>query len=471
MSKLYLICDKILNNDKIYNNIISNYLTDREKRHLTLYFITQKSDIHFFMDHINIPSIQISNLLLDKNIYNELYIKIKKILNGLKKFILLYKFKYKKQTIFTDLYLKPLSEYKKQHKIKLLIDDVVYEFVLSDLKKIWIKKIKTSEEMFINPTNLKNPYTNIYIKPHNLYNIYFKMYFSNQCIPIILKLLFECEMSVQNLSILYYPILKEYAIENFIINGHVLDLYDETINMFYEYIEIPNRIYLSTYTPYSVKKKIVRNVKKFLTLYLFAKYSNNNIVKTSSDSKLKDKLNEYISMYPNLRLNAMECIYIYRRPYNRQSSISNEEVDVETLTNDLIQNSIEIMTRQVLEEIQISNDNNIQTQRPRHPPPPPPPQSIEQPSPQIPPSIQQRPPPPPPTISPITEQQPSTETTQNTTPNTTTNTTTTMTRNRNRMLFQNNPFRSRNEIPRTPPTMNFTLFNRRGGRNTRRNNI
>ena len=439
MSKLYLICDKIFKNDTIYDSIIDNDLTDREKRHLTLYFITHKSDIHFFMDHINIPSIQISNLLLDKNIYNELYIKIKKTINGLKKFILLYKFKYKKQTIFTDLYLKPLSEYKKQQKIKLLIDDVVYEFVLSDLKKIWVKKVKTSEEMFITPTNLKNPYTNIYIKPHNLYNIYFNLYFSNQCIPIILKLLFECEMSVQALSVLYYPILKEYAIENFIINGHVLDLYDEIINMFYEYIEIPHRIYLSTYTPYSVKKKIVRNVKKFLTLYLFAKYSNNNIVKTSSDSKLKDKLNEYISTYPNLRLNAMECIYIYRRPHNTQTSISNEDVDVETLTNDLIQNSIEIMTRQVLEEIQLSNDNNIQTQRPRQPPPP--------------------------TISPITDPQTSVEITSNTPHNTRATTP-----NRNRMLFQNNPFRSRNEIPRTPPTMNFTLFNRRGRRNTRRNN-
>ena len=218
--------------------------------------------------------------------------------------------KYKINKITTDLYLNPLSKYKESQKISLLIDGIVYNFTLNDLKKIWVKKLKSSENLFISPTNLINPYTNVLIKTHNLYNIYFKLYFTNQTVPTIIYLLFKCDMNVAKLSILHYPILKGYAIEHFIIHGNVYDLYDETINMLTEYLDDDKRIYLSTHTPNSVRIKIVNTLRKYLMLYLFARYSSNSLVKSSSDGKLSTHLNQYVSDNPYLNLNNNERLLI-----------------------------------------------------------------------------------------------------------------------------------------------------------------
>ena len=93
--------------------------------------------------------------------------------------------------------------------------------------------------------------------------------------------------------------------------------------MFIEYVREENQLFLSNYAPLSVKRKIIRNVKEFLSLYLFAKYSSNIIIKNSSDKKLKKSLNEYIELYPNLSLNTVDRIYLIR-PEIIYSNSSNQ---------------------------------------------------------------------------------------------------------------------------------------------------
>ena len=440
MSQLYQISEKIIENKKITNTFFETNVSQETLNRLSIYFITKKSDVEFFYTRLhnnNIPNISIYNLT--KEDYINFYVYIKKIKSSINKIIQLYKFKYKKQKITTDLYLNPLSNYKDEKKIKLLIDNIIYEFVLSDLKKLWVKKLKQVEGLFIYPDNLKNPYTNMYIKKHNLYNIYFKLFFNNSCIPIILKLLFECDMECSILSVLHFPLLKSYAIDNYIINSSINTLFDEINEMFLEYLDNNKVIILSLYTPYKIKKKLVKNLRKYLSLYFFAKYSSNTIVKHSSDKRLKVYLNDYIDTFPNLELLLHEQIYITKQI----TSISDETIDItnriiERLTNELglptTTTTTTTTTTAPATTTITTNDNppRLLQSRPVLPPPPPP----------------STPPPPPP---PSTIQR-----TQN-------NTNTTSTRSTIRNMFSlRRGFQPRSEIPRTPPpNLNVSIRNRR----------
>ena len=297
---------------------------------------------------------------IKKEDFIDFYVIVKKIINSLKKFINICKFKLKKNKITTDLYLRPLSEYKECDKIKLLIDNTIYEFALNNIKRLWVKKLKFSDGLFIAPDNLKNPYTNVYIKPHNLYNIYFKLRYNNKHIPSILTLLFECDMNCTKLSVLHYPIIKGYAIENFIVKGSISDLYNETVFMTLEYLTEENMLYLphDTHVPHAIKKKIVNNLRKYITLYLFSKYSSNTIIRSSSDEKLKKLLNEYIAKNPNIELTESEKVYIHRVPeYSSYGYGLIDEIDVSS--NDTLTNS-------ELPDTDLSNESTVNTNNSRN---------------------------------------------------------------------------------------------------------
>ncbi len=423
MSQLYWIGEKIIENKNIITTFFNKEVNQETLNRLSIYYITRKSDIEFFYSRLyenTIPSINIYNL--NKEDYINFYIYIKKIKYSINKFIRLFKFKYKKQKISTDLYLNPLSDYKEEQKIKLLIDNIIYEFALSDLKKLWVKKLKHTDGMFIYPDNLKNPYTNIHIKKHNLYNIYFKLFFTNAYIPIVLKLIFECDMNCSVLSVLHYPLLKSYAIDNYIINSSINALYEDINEMFLEYLDNDKMVIISNYTPYRVKKILVKNLRKYLSLYYFAKYSSNAIVKNSSDKRLKVYINDYLKNYPNLELPFEDQIYI--RKQREIISVSNETIDI---TNRIIE--------RLSNELNISNTTytppDLIQSRPSLPPPPPPPNN---------------PPPQPVTME---RRRPERSRRQNN------RETTSNTRNNIRNMFSlHRGFRPRNEIPRTPPNLN-----------------
>jgi hypothetical protein len=426
MSQLYQISEKIIENKKIINTIFKTEVLQETLNRLSIYFITNKSDIEFFYTRLhnnNIPDISIHKLT--KEDYINFYLYVKKIKSSVNKIIQLYKFKFKKQKITTDLYLNPLSNYKDEKKIKLLIDNIIYEFVLSDLKKLWVKKLKQVEGLFIYPDNLKNPYTNIHIKKHNLYNIYFKLFFNNNCIPIVLKLLFECDMNCSVLSVLHFPLLKSYAIDNYIIHSSINTLFDEINEMFLEYIDNNKVIILSAYTPYKIKKKLVTNLRKYLSLYFFAKYSSNTIVKQSYDKRLKVYLNDYIDIFPNLELLLHEQIYITKQI----TPVSDDTIDITNRILERLSNELGIPTT-------TTTTTTTTTLATSEPPPR---------------LIQTRPTLPPPPSTPP----PSIQTTRNN------NTNTQSTRSTIRNVFSlRQGFRPRTEIPRTPPNFNLSFINR-----------
>ena len=72
----------------------------------------------------------------------------------------------------TDLYFNPLNKYPKNQLVKLIINNTIYNFRISNLINMWLDSLTKQENLFCKPIELKNPYTNLPFNKHNLYNIF-----------------------------------------------------------------------------------------------------------------------------------------------------------------------------------------------------------------------------------------------------------------------------------------------------------
>jgi len=214
---------------------------------------------------------------------------------------ILYKKKIKKliNAIETDLYFNQLSSYPPYQTISLVChENVIYQFRLSDLINMWLKSLNHSENLFCKPHILKNPYTNLPFCPTNLYNIYIGIQNSKYHIPHLIHLFIQNYCNIDKFMVNAYTILKDTAIDNYIKNGHTIELMESVNNMMHEFKKTVDYIYFPENLSYIRKKRVVKLLKYILKNYIYGTFGCNPLKKREAYSTTKTDLKSFFENNP-----------------------------------------------------------------------------------------------------------------------------------------------------------------------------
>lgn len=228
-----------------------------------------KSRIMFFNDQIN--NVLITNYCEE---FKYLFNKIQRIYYVLVRFVNICKYKKAKIIVDMDLQLNEIKE-KEIGVLSILHNGKKYLFKSYELVKHINMCLTNSPNFFASPLQIKNPYNGIPFNKSTLYNIYFYIkYNTNMQIELFHKFF------INNFNILLFgienePIIREYAIKNYINNStndilksHILNMLDD----YNFYCPLTNKIEIDNHFP---NNKLIKILKPYLKLYLYSLYSLN----------------------------------------------------------------------------------------------------------------------------------------------------------------------------------------------------
>ena len=276
----------------------------------------------------------------DSNVVLESYIKSKKIKNTLDRFVKKYKkYKYKKYEIETDLRFIPFEKYDKCEIIHIIENKTVYSFRILDLIHLLKVSLYNNENMFSIPLKLKNPYTNIYFKKYNLYNILIAFNKTKYILPEIVLKYYRSNFDFLYFKLAAYPILQENAIEDYIKNGYIGELYDYILTLCHYFRKETNYILVKTRLSLFRKSMMISIFKKTLQYYLKKKYLCNPLKKDFFENKslreLKNVIEEYGDGENFIKLNKLQSIR-----YEASSLISDLNSVNESFNSNVLRDAI-----------------------------------------------------------------------------------------------------------------------------------
>ena len=211
-----------------------------------------------------------------------------------------YLYKLNKSNVFTnDLSFEDLTLVNEKFKVMIHCQNLNYYFRTSDIVNIITKSILTCPEMFVEPSDIKNPWTNLPFSKSNLYNIYFQLKRRN-----ITLLLFDCyfktnfilkDFSTQFEPLIMDEYLKTYINElsvhkRFVLINELLTKYKRTNKI------LRNFRILRQHS----KNVIVEKFDPFLKMYLFVKHSLNQTNRFENEQRLIKELTKFINSNPVL---------------------------------------------------------------------------------------------------------------------------------------------------------------------------
>jgi len=277
---------------------IIKYLSEKDNIHLpdtiSNYYIDSNNnitDISFYFHYM------ISEVFKNERTNMvKLYIKAKKIKNSFNKFFYLCKIKKANKVTEQDLYLNDLSNFPDKQKVSILIDNSIYDFRIANIINLWKDCLTKNDGLFVQPSELKNPFTNLPFKKYNLYNIFFSIYHSDFIMNRLILSFFKVDFNLNIFLYINFPLLKEISIQNFIKFGHTSDLYDEINNMLVEYEREIGYYYLPRIITNRRKKFYITELSSscgILHYYLIHKFSCNPLKKKQGYDRCKKLLKEY----------------------------------------------------------------------------------------------------------------------------------------------------------------------------------
>ena len=281
--------DNIDNINSVYNNMLFNTFSN--------YFLTKNQDISPI---IRIYKYVTNNFILEESsskMYN-LFFDIQKLYYCLKKFIR--KIKYKKLKCFSnnyDLLMNNLDSYNDNIKIKLVENNIVYTFKISDLLCIINDSITNCCNYNFYPEikEIKNPYTNLPFSLSNLYNIYFCIKNSTYITPPLFTNLFLCNFNYKKYTIENEIEIRDKGIINYYNNATTKELYKIFKSMMKLFKIINKGFIIDSEFP---EDELIKIFKPFLKNFLLARYSL-NLSKVSHQNKiLSKKLYGFINYNP-----------------------------------------------------------------------------------------------------------------------------------------------------------------------------
>ena len=225
-----------------------------------------------------------------------MYLEAKAIKNKFRKLLRNYFWKKAiKSNCDQDLFMTPLTKFNNKFIISVLENKTIYTYRISDIVNLWMLAITASENLFVTPVKIKNPYTNIDFSKATLYNIYFKLLDTGFIIPSLINSFVKYDMDIKMFSIKNYTELKEIAILNFVKEGSILEKYEQIVNMLHDYRKTVNYLTMSTLCGINIKKKVIKKFSSNLYFYLLSKYSYNPLLKEESELRVKEKLKKMMN--------------------------------------------------------------------------------------------------------------------------------------------------------------------------------
>ena len=212
----------------------------------------------------NIINVRYESVLKIK--FKAIYFESKRIKKCLHSFLKIYLWKKAIDSeIQQDLYMNKLTIFNEKFLISVLEKNTIYKFRLSDIVNLWMLSLKKTDQLFVVPMNVKNPYTNIEFSKSSLYNIYLKLLNTGFIIPNLITSHIKYELDIKMFTIRNYPELKEMAILTFIREGSHVEKYEHILNMLHDFRCDINYHTMSSLCSNNVKKK----AEKIFTSYLF----------------------------------------------------------------------------------------------------------------------------------------------------------------------------------------------------------
>tara|TARA_Y100000591_G_scaffold31111_1_gene23197 strand:+ start:5335 stop:6771 length:1437 start_codon:yes stop_codon:yes gene_type:complete len=289
--------------DYIENCVISqNQSVNKNKRFLFSYAPNNKSS--FFV----LKSIIDNKFLTHEQ--HEYFVKywgkIQRLYFALHNFVTKIKYMYCNKSITdTDMCLEPLDDLPPSTIIKLIDNNTLYRFRISDLINLINTKLSHAPNFFADPLPITNPYTNGYFNDSHLYNIYFKIKNSSFVMPTLFHMFF----------------LAGFNIDTF-LNDNETMLRDYTINKYYRTLDSDQKL-----------KHIKNIIIKYKTmipsvntcLRIAPELCRDNLLQHMSPM-LNDYLHCTFSLLPSKKFACQERLRKALRRLNR--SIIKNEVDI-----------------------------------------------------------------------------------------------------------------------------------------------
>ncbi len=274
------------NNSKELNHFFNTmYFYVNEKNHMLFY--ANKIE---FIDKNDMLRLIYPSLCYKKDLLINIYIKILKTYNALRRFVNLYRKSKFEIVIETDLLLNTIHSSSK-NVLCIVQNNKIYLFYIFELLKIIYNSLSNSEFFFSEPLEIKNPYNNLKFEYHNLCNIYFFMKFN--CIQFndIFYRYFKCNFDHKIFLHRNFNYLRECNITNYVYNNNENNyLYIEIMNMINNYnnrIDKRYRILIHEDFPIDTLYNIM---KKYLYLYINAWYSYIDYVTETFSKELNHRL-------------------------------------------------------------------------------------------------------------------------------------------------------------------------------------
>ena len=316
----------------------------------------------------------VNNDELDENETIEFICKAQKFKMLMIKYVR--KFKYKKYTVYDinqDLLLNDLSDFPENQKIHLVENKTIYKFRLTDLLNIITKSLTNYVDIYIvEPSEIKNPYTNLPFSMNNLYNIFFKVKQSNFLMPIFFYKFFIVNFDLKQFLIHNESELQLFAINDFCNSGYNIELLESIYHMFDQYQYLLTNISIRFEKDF---KKLVNTFRPFLKLYYISSYSCNTRTKFEAKKNLKKKLfdfNETNIMYRKVLFNQnifTQNNSIFQENYNILTNTvnyypqeyaipdnNNRNTRIQSVNNNNNNNYYENLTNEIISNS--NNDNN-----------------------------------------------------------------------------------------------------------------
>ena len=203
---------------------------------------------------------------------------------NINKIIKIYKFKTAK--LFDcnfDLNFESLEKTKEHHKICIIQNNTKYLFKITDLMNIINKSIINCPDMFVEPLDIKNPYTNIPFSKADLYNIYFKINKTYLDHSILFKGYFKCDFNKLEFTNKYEQLILDEYLKSYYQEITLDKKYKLAIEMIRKYKKTSVSMRLFDITkiirmhPHIIINKsiVVDNLKECIEKFIFIKHSLN----------------------------------------------------------------------------------------------------------------------------------------------------------------------------------------------------
>ena len=228
----------------------------------------------------------------------DLYIVSRQLKNTLRKYIHAKKILKYQNPIDTDLYFNKLNIFPPYQTITITCNKTLYNFRLSDLINMWLKALKNTDNLFVKPLYLKNPYTNLEFEKYNLYNIFIAIQFSPYHTPYLIHSFIKNYCSLNAFTVHSYPALKDNAIHTYVNNAHSYELMESINNMMHEFKRQVDYIYFPDNLSHSRKKRVIKNLRPILRNYLYGSYGCNPLKKREAYDTAKVSIKDFFDINP-----------------------------------------------------------------------------------------------------------------------------------------------------------------------------